>query len=51
MLDDILFVEGEREEMVLELPVGDDLEPPDDILTDTYAEYEIPGLEYNGVFF
>lgn len=52
MLDDILFIEGDREEMVLELPPGDALEPPADILASEAMEYEVPPVvrEYSGVF-
>lgn len=41
MLDDILFLEGERQNMVLELPTGTSNEPQD-ILSELQMVYEMP---------
>lgn len=41
MLDDILFLEGERRDMVLELPIGS-LNEPVDITYTLEMVYEVP---------
>lgn len=41
MLDDILFLEGERQEMILEMPT-DTSNAPVDITYDLQMVYEIP---------